>query len=192
MQEIEVKFLNVDPEAIEAKLAAIGARKVGEYFYRRQVFDYPDWRLNADHSWLRLRDEGDQITLSFKKRLGVKADGGNDDGMEETEIIVSDFGKTAELFLRLGLVNKHYVENRRRRWQKDGVEFDLDFYPDLEPYLEIEAPSQELVEAAIGWLGLDPAEQKVFSTNQIYKLKGRSVADYTRITFEGWVKKDKK
>lgn len=189
MEEIEVKFLNVNPAELADKFLAIGAKKVGEYFYRRRVFDYPDWRLNAEHSWLRLRDEGDKITLSFKKRLGAKTDGGNDDGMEETEIVVDNFDKTAELFLKLGFVEKHYMENKRTRWVKDGVEFDLDTYPKLEPYLEIEAPSWEKIEEAIKWLGLNPEDKKMFSANQIYKLKGIIVADYLKITFDGLVKR---
>ncbi len=122
-EEIEVKFLNVNPTSLEAKLLEAGAGKVGDFFYRRRVFDYPDWRLDKAHSWLRLRDEGEKITLSFKKRLGAeKHDGtGNDDGMEETEIIVNDFEKTAQLLLGIGFIEKHYVEisapvGLRRAW----------------------------------------------------------------------------
>lgn len=189
-EEIEVKFLNINKEEIEQKLKAIGAEKVGEYFYRRRVFDYPDWRLDKAGSWLRLRDEGEQITLSFKKRLGMDhSGGGKDEGMEEVEIKVSDFDVTTELILKLGFIEKHYAENRRIRWAKDGVEFDLDFWPSLEPYLEIEAPSWEKVDQAIGWLGLNPADKKIFSTHQVYALKGIDVNDYVRLTFDGLVKK---
>jgi len=148
MEEIEVKFLNIDPEAIQKKFADIGAKKSGEYFYRRRVFDYPDWRLDKQGAWLRLRDEGDRITLSFKQRLGIKSHDGSesDDGMEEVEIIVDDFDKTALLLVRIGFVEKHYAENKRIRWVKDEVEFDIDTFPELEPYLEIEARSWEKID----------------------------------------------
>ena len=65
------------------------------------MFDYPDWRLDKAASWLRLRDEGERITLSFKKRLGISTHDGttNDAGMKEIEIEVSDFDKTAILLL---------------------------------------------------------------------------------------------
>ena len=191
MEEIEVKFLNIDPEAIQKKFADIGAKKSGEYFYRRRVFDYPDWRLDKQGAWLRLRDEGDRITLSFKQRLGIKSHDGNesDDGMEEVEIIVDDFDKTALLLVRIGFVEKHYAENKRIRWVKDEVEFDIDTFPELEPYLEIEARSWEKIDEAILWLDLNPADKKIFSANQIYALKGINVADYARITFDGMLKK---
>lgn len=192
-EEIEVKFLNVSPASLEAKLLEAGAEKAGDFFYRRRVFDYPDWRLDKANSWLRLRDEGEKITLSFKKRLGAeKHDGtGNDDGMEETEIIVNDFEKTAQLLLGIGFIEKHYVENKRTRWTKDGVEFDIDTYPELEPYLEIESDSWQKIDEAIVWLGLNSADKRIFSTNQIYKMKGMTVGDYVRITFEGLVKREK-
>ena len=68
MEEIEVKFLDINPAAIQERLKNIGANKVGQYFYRRRVFDYPDLRLDKQGAWIRLRDEGDKITLTFKQR----------------------------------------------------------------------------------------------------------------------------
>ena len=193
MQEIEVKFLNIDQDKLQMKLAEIGARKIGEYFYRRRVFDYPDWRLDKAASWLRLRDEGDRITLSFKKRVGADAhDGTTDDvGMDEIEIEVNDFDKTATLILGVGFIEKHYAENKRIRWTKDEVEFDIDTYPELEPYLEIEAPTWEQIDKAIEWLGLRPVDKRIFSANQVYALKGINVGDYTRLAFDGLIKRGK-
>ncbi len=194
MEEIEVKFLNIDPVKIEKKLRDIGAEKVGDFSYRRRVFDYPDWRLDKKGSWLRLRDEGDRVTLSFKQRLGMAGKGsdGNDSGMEETEIIVNDFVTTAQLILKLGFIEKHYAENKRTRWVKDGVEFDIDTYPALEPYLEIEALTWTKIDEAIAWLGLDQKDKKIFSANQVYALKGIKVGDCVRLTFaEGAVKRPK-
>lgn len=190
MEEKEVKFLNINPEKIQEKLKLIGAEKIGEFFYRRRVFDYPDLRFNKEGAWVRLRDEGKRITLAFKKRLGVQTHDGttSDEGMEEIEIEVSDFEKTALLLQKLGFMEKFYEEQKRTQWKKDGVEFDIDLWPGLEPYLEIEAPSWEEVDMAIRLLGLNPEDKKIFSTNQVYKLKGINELDYKRITFaEGLV-----
>lgn len=189
--EYEVKFLNINPEGLQRTLAAIGAHKVGEFFYRRSVFDYPDWRLDKDTSWLRLRDEGDQVTLTYKKRIGAKAHDGStqDEGMEELEVVVSDFAEMHHILLRLGFIEKHYVENRRIRWRKGAVEFDIDTYPALAPYLEIEGKSWEAVDGAISELGLNPKDKNIFSANQVYALSGITVAEYTRFTFDGLVKR---
>ncbi len=192
-EEIEVKFLNINPAELEKKLTVIGAKKVRDFFYRRRVFDYPDWRLDKNGGWLRLRDEGDRIALAFKQRLGFQDHEGltNDSGMREVEVEVNDFEKTATLLLDLGFVEKHYAENKRTRWEKDGVEFDIDIWPELEPYLEIEADSWEKVDEAIKELGLNPADKKIFSANQIYVQKGIKVGEYSRLAFDGLVKRGK-
>ena len=192
MEEIEVKFLNINPEEIQKKLEKIGAKKVGEYFYRRRVFDYPDFRLDKQGAWIRVRDEGDKITLNLKRRLGVKTHDGttSDEGMEEIEIIVSDFEKTAAFLLAVGFIEKFYQETKRIRWMKGDIEFDIDTWPQLNPYLEIEAPSWGKIDEAIKMLGLNIKDKKIFSTNQIYKLKGINELDYKRIAFDGFVKRE--
>ena len=191
MEEIEAKFLNIDIAATEAKLSALGATKVGEYFYRRRVFDYPDLRLHHQGAWIRLRDEGERVTLAFKKRLGISANDGttSDQSMQEVEVAVDDFDKTATLLQSIGLQEKFYEENKRVRWVKGEVEFDIDTWPALPPYLEIEAPSWSQVDEAAAALGLNPADKKIFSTLQIYSLAGIDELAHSRITFDGLVKK---
>ncbi|MDR3558055.1 MAG: class IV adenylate cyclase [Candidatus Pacebacteria bacterium] len=193
MEEIEVKFLNIDPTQMADKLVKIGAKKAGDYFYRRQVFDYPGFTLDAQGAWLRLRDEGDKVTLGYKQRLEAKSEDGSiaDGGMKEVEVVVSDFDKTKELILSLGLIEKFYQENKRTRYTKGGVEFDIDVWPELEPYIEIESDSMEKIDKAIQELGLDPAEKKIFTNHQMYKMKGIDMLDYIRVTFDGFEKRKK-
>lgn len=191
MEEIEVKFLNINPKVIEEKLKNIGAEKTFEKIYRRKTFDYPDLRLDKKGSWIRLRDEGDKITLTFKQRLGITAHNGeaNDKSMEEIEITVNDFEETAKFLSAVGFKEKGYQENRRIRYQLNNIEFDIDFWPCLEPYLEIEASSWQEIDKAVAMLGLNPSEKRIFSTTQIYRLKGIDTNDYKEITFERLVKK---
>jgi adenylate cyclase class 2 len=191
MEEIEVKFLDIDVDEIQKKLKAIGAEKVGDYFYRRRTFDYPDLRLMKQGAWLRLRDEGDRVTLALKQRLGMVSFDGktNDTGMYETEVIVSDFDKTAELLNLLGFKEKFYQENKRIRWRKGSTEFDIDIWPRIKPYLEIEAQSWADIDTATLALGFDPKDRKIFSTQQVYRLNGIDENDYQRMTFDEFVKK---
>ncbi len=193
MEEIEVKFLNINVDELTQKLESLGAQKMFDKNYRRKVFDYPDLRLNEDNAWVRVRDEGDKITLSYKKRLNTSAHDGssNDGGMEEIELEVSDFDKMAVFFEKIGLALKFYEENRRIRYELDGIEFDIDFWPGLEPYLEIEAKSWEDIDKAIQILDLNPEDKKVFSTFQIYQMKGINPLDYIENTFAGMVKRAK-
>ncbi|MDP2676064.1 MAG: CYTH domain-containing protein [bacterium] len=185
MEEIELTYINIDKNEIEKKLIELGGRKIGDYHYRRIVFDYPDFRLDKQAAWVRLRDESDKITLAFKQRLGEnlrdKLDG--DEGMYERETIVKDFDATREILLKIGLIEKMYQENKRTRYILDGVEYDIDTWPLLDPYLEIEGPSWDKVYETVEKLGLKKEDGKKFSTNQIYRLKGLDDRNYTKLTF---------
>ena len=191
-EEIEAKWLDINPEEVEKKLIDLGAKKEFDTNYRIRVFDYPDLRLNSDHSWLRLRDEGDKVTLTFKKRLGVKADGSNDDGMKEHEVVVSDFEETAEILLLVGLVQKYYEEKRRIRYRYQDIEYDIDFYPGLDPYLEIETVSWKRVDEGAKLLGLNSDEKVILTNSQLFKKKGIDMLDYSEFRFSGLVKREQK
>jgi adenylate cyclase class 2 len=185
MEEIELTYIDLDIDKLLAALTSNGAEKVGDYHYRRIVFDYPDFRLDKEAAWVRLRDEGDKVTFTFKQRLGKNLDSllGDDDGMYECETVVQDFDATREILLKIGLIEKMYQENKRTRYILDGVECDIDTWPLLDPYLEIEGKSWDEVRAVAQKLGLQPEDGQKFSTNQIYRLKGLDDRNYTRLTF---------
>src|SRR3989344_728576 len=185
MEEIELTYIDIDKDKIEKKLLELGVEKVGDYHYRRIVFDYPDFRLDKQAAWVRLRDEGDKVTFTFKQRLGEnlrdKLDG--DEGMYERETIVEDFDATREILLKIGLIEKMYQENKRERYILNGVECDIDTWPLLDPYLDIEGKNWDEVYDLVEKIGLKREDGKKFSTNQIYRLKGLDDRNYTKLTF---------
>jgi len=67
MEEFEIKFLEINVPELEKKLIQIGAKKIGEYDYVRAVFDYPVFRLDTNNGWIRLRTDGKETTLTYKK-----------------------------------------------------------------------------------------------------------------------------
>ncbi|GAA4903941.1 adenylate cyclase class 2 [Stackebrandtia albiflava] len=139
--EYEAKVLEVDPEAITDAVRALGGRLVGEARQRRFVYDI----VPGDESrWIRLRDDGTRVTLAVKE---IAHDG--IDGTTETEIVVDDFDTAAALLRRAGHSPKSYQENDRTSFVLDGVRLDLDRWPGIPPYLEIEGSStREVVETA--------------------------------------------
>jgi adenylate cyclase, class 2 len=185
MEEFEITYINIDTKEIEKKLLELGAKKEGDFHYKRIVFDYPDFSLDKNASWVRLRDEGDKITLTFKKRIRKKINNNldGDEGMYEQEVVVDDFEKTHQLLLDIGLIEKMYQENKRTRYLLNGVECDIDTWPLLDPYLEIEGENWEDVYKTAAILGLKKEDAKKFSTNQIYRLKGMDDRNYTKLTF---------
>ena len=192
-QEFEVKFLEINPKEVEQKLVKLGAKKVFDKVFRVRIFDYPDLRLHNDAAWFRVRDEGDKITMAFKKRLGIDTTGkANDLGMQEHEVEVNDFETACNIMFSLGLIQKFYEEKRRIRYLLDNLEFDIDHCPGIKPFLEIEAPSWEKVDKAISLLDLDPKDKKVCSAYQIYETHGINMLEYEEFRFDSLVKRKKK
>ncbi|MGD8373321.1 MAG: class IV adenylate cyclase [Candidatus Woesebacteria bacterium] len=134
--EVEVKFLNVDHDKIRENLQANGAQLVLPMrTMRRVIMDYPDWRLQSQSSYVRVRDEGDKITLTYKRfdELSI-------DGAKEVQTHVQDYQTTVELLSHLGLVVTSTQQTRRETWQMGECEVVLDEWPWLKPYIEIEGP----------------------------------------------------
>ena len=189
MEEIEVKFLEINTAQIENKLRELGASKVFDFLYKRRVFDFPSMSLEANNSWLRLRDEGDKITLTYKRRFGVGEDKLKDGGMHEVEVNVSDFDVTANLLKSIGMKEKFYEENKRVKYVIDDVEFCVDTWPLIPTYLEIEGKSWNSVEKFAQMLGLNWSDHIKCSTMQIYEHYGFNENDYSILTFEEQRKK---
>lgn len=176
MEEIEVKFLDINVKEIEKKLRSLGAKKIAIKNFKRVVFDFPGWPMDKRYEWLRLRTDGKETTLTFKRmQIGKRLD--------EYEVGVSDFDKTRELIHQLGLIEKRYQENKRISYGLDGVEVDIDFYPMIPAYLEVEAPTKKKLKSVVEKLGFNIKDGKIFSAKQVYELYGINENDYQEITF---------
>ncbi len=191
MEEFEIKFLEVDVAELEKKLRGIGAEKVAEYNYSRALFDYPDFRMNKVESWIRLRTDGKETTLTYKQSIKEKEDDMNskDVGMKEIEVIVDNYEKTFEILKAIGLVVKREEKNRRIRYKKDDVVFDIDSWPFIPTYLEIESSSYEKAEKVARELGFNPEIGLIGTAATVYKKYGINKDEYSSITFEKMIKK---
>ena len=162
--EFEVKILEIDVDRIISKLEALGARKVAEREMKRLVYDFNPKR---DNSWVRLRSDGEKTTLTIKE---IHND--DIDGTKEIEIIVDDFDKTNLILEKLGYVAASYQENRRISYRLDNVDIDIDFWPRIPAYLEIEGDSVEAVEYIVKKLGFKMSQTTSINTRKVYKIYG--------------------
>lgn len=149
--EIEAKFLGINREVMRAKLRALGAVcKVPRRTMRRKVYDYPDERLDRIGAWVRVRDEGTVVTVSYKQQQSRGLH-----GTKEVILTVDGFDAADQFLMALGLVQKAYQETKRESWQLGEVHVDLDEWPWIRPYMEIEGPSERSVRTVANELGLD-------------------------------------
>jgi len=153
--EIEVKFLDAPHDKVREQLKRVGADcKHSVRLMRRAIIDYPDRRLQKGlaGAWssVRVRDEGDRVTCTYKH---VASDG--NDTMHEIEFTVSSYENAIEFFKAIGLDVYAEQETKRETWQLGDVKVELDEWPWLPPYIEIEGPSEEMVCQVAEKLGYD-------------------------------------
>lgn len=191
MEEIEAKFLDIDKENIIKKLISLDALEVfSNRSFFRSVYDYPDLRLsNEKTAWLRVRDEGDKVTMTYKQRFGVNENMLQDGGINEIEVEVSDFEQTKKILEAIGLKEKFYEEQIRTKYMVDEVEVCIDEWPLLKPYMELEGTSFEQLKKVANKLDLDWDTHVKTSTMQVYELNGINENDYSILTFDKQVKK---
>lgn len=147
--EIEAKWLNIDHDEFRKVLRQAGAKlEHTERLTRRRHFDNPEMRVKS--GWIRVRDEGDKITLSYKEMASRSLH-----GMSEINIVVDDFDKTCRLITTLGFKFKNDRETKRESWKLDGAEIELDTWPWVPSFIEVEAPTEEIFKAMVSKLGLD-------------------------------------
>lgn len=173
--EFEVKILNINVDEIVAKLNSLGAIKVGEKMQKRFVYDFKPKKLN---SWVRLRTNGQKTTLTVKEIENDKID-----GTKEIEIIVDDFDKTNLLLEKLGYIHKGHQENKRISYILDGVEIEIDFWPMIPPYLEVEGNSIQEVERMVKLLGYELSQTTSINSLEIYKENGIDIESIKELVF---------
>jgi adenylate cyclase class 2 len=153
-QEIEVKVLDVNKEAVAAKLMLIGARKLQEIRLSVDWYGPKNLTHAGDDPWyLRVRStSGGKSELSWKS---LAKHVGNTRQSEEINFDVSDPKAAGELLRALNLELYAHQEKDRTSWQFKNWRFDLDQYPGMPAYLEIEGESESHVAEAIALLELE-------------------------------------
>lgn len=182
--EYEATFVEVDKEEIKERLKKVGAKLVKpEFFQKRVVFNLPKGHENGN-AWLRVRDEQDKITMSYKE-----INGDNIEDQKEINLVINSFKEGEEILEAVGCQKKAYQETKREIWQLDNVEICIDEWPFLEPFVEIEGKSEKEVKKVSKKLGFDYSKAWFCATGMIYSKKYNIPCEIidnkiSRITFD--------
>ncbi len=159
--EIEERILEVDKDKIIKKLEELKATKVGEWYQKRYVYDFIPKR---ESEWIRLRTNGIETTLTYKN---VEAN--TIDGTKELEIIVSDFDNTNEMLQVLGYTPRAYQENKRIRYILNDIEIDIDSWPLIPTYMELEGNNIDTIKEIEKLLEIDENKITALNCQDIYE-----------------------
>ncbi len=150
--EIETKVLDIDVPAIRAALESNGARKIRE---TRLVVDWyrPIGTKEGSDPWyLRIRSYSDGThEATWKARSEVV---GIARKHKEINFTVNDPAALADLFQELGLECYAHQEKDRVSYALNDWRFDIDTYPGMPSYVEIEGSSDAHIREALALFGL--------------------------------------
>lgn len=175
--EIEVKFIDVDIDDVRQRLKSAGAKLEQPMRDMRRALIEEEHHA-AENMFIRIRDEGDKVTLCLKKKT-KSLEESTIDSTYEIETTVGDFDKTLEIFRVAGWHYMTYQESRRETWRLGEVEVVIDEWPWLKPYIEIEGPDEASVRQAADQLGYDWSKAMFGSVDVIYNRK------YPQMTVRG-------
>lgn len=159
--ENEARALMINEEEVLKKIKNRSLQFVSAEFQKRYVYDF---NPPVKGKWIRLRTDGKKTTLTIKEILDNSIS-----GTKEIEIYVSDFIKTNEILNELGYLPRSFQENFRIEFKNDVASFDVDFWPEIAPYLEIESTSKELVEEFFKEFGYTLEQITAINVDSIYK-----------------------
>jgi len=180
--EYEATFPNIDKDEMRRKLKKVRAELVRPEFLQKRIPFYLPNGNEIDGGFLRVRDEGDKITLTLKV-----VDGDQIYNQKEIMLVVDDFDTAVKFLKDIGCTEKSYQETRRELWKLGGVEIMLDEWPFLEPLVEIEGESEEAVKKVSEKLGFDYKNALFCTVDKIYAKKynisNKTVNRISRLTF---------
>ncbi len=135
-REIETRFLEIDKDALIQKLVELGAVDCGEERLDETIFHAADGSWVGKRKFVRLRKSKNKITLAYKENREQTID-----STREIEFEVSDTAKCSEFLEKLGLGAMRTVEKYRHTFTFGDVTLDIDTWPKIPPYVEIEGPT---------------------------------------------------
>lgn len=153
VHEVETKVLDVDAAYVAKTLEAAGAEKILETRLLVDWFRLKGTKEGTDPWFLRIRTQADGIAeITWKGKsdtLGVSRK------HREINFHSTQPAKVRELFGVLGFEQYAYQEKDRTSWTFKSWRFDLDKYPGMPAYLEIEGRSEKHIKEAIALLKLE-------------------------------------
>lgn len=140
--------------------------------------------------WIRLRKtiektqdkKIESVTLTVKHIL--KANETNIQQMQETEIRVNSFEETNELLEKIGFFHRSYQEKKREKYILNEHEIDIDTWPGIPTYFEVEGKDKKDLEEILNILGYSFDDAISCTVDEIYRKIGMDINNMSELKFE--------
>jgi adenylate cyclase, class 2 len=140
------------------------------------------------NKWVRLRKDDEGTTLAvkqiFKRRVrnGIREHSLAD--VKEIELGIEDFSKAKDLLQELGFFHKNYQEKKRTSYTlHNEIKIEIDEWPLIPPYLEIEGPESESIYQTVDQLGYKKDDVKIMNADDVFSFYGLNMYSYKELRF---------
>jgi adenylate cyclase class 2 len=147
-----------------------------------EVNEYLKKYRNNSKKWIRLRQSNAKTTLAVKHIL--KPNDTKIQQMLETEIEVPSIKEANALLEALGFSYKSYQEKNRVTYKLDGYDIDIDTWPNIPVYFEVEGNTEEEIDKVLKKLGYSIKDAISCTADEVYAMYGKSHFDKRELKFE--------
>lgn len=138
------------------------------------------YKINPN-KWIRLRKSNDKIELTTK-HVFEKSDM-EVQNVEEREVNTSSFEETNSILESIGIVKRSYQEKIRYSFKLNGADIEIDLWPMLKPYMEIECDDIDVIKNIIAELSFEDKEIVSINTQQLYRKIGIDLQEMSELKF---------
>lgn len=138
--------------------------------------------LINSNKWVRLRDTNGNVTLTVKHVFDKNTD--SVQKVAEYEIKVSSVEETDKLLVALGFAKRNVQEKIRTQYKYKDAEIDIDQWPKLKPYIEIESDNTDLYQEIIDGCEFGDREIVSCNTEDLYRRIGINSRETPELLFE--------
>ena len=177
--EIEVRFLEIDKEALIQKLKNLGAIDLEEDLLTETIFydKQGEW-LKDKQKFIRIRSNKSGSLLTYKHHFQRSST-----GTKEIELNISDPLKATDFLSELGYPPFRQQEKKRHSFLLNNCVVDIDTWPKIPTYLEIEGQSEEALKQTATMMGLDWSDAVFLDAGaviaEIYKIPVHTLKYFT-------------
>jgi len=151
--EIETKVLDIDADKVIESLISLKAEKTQETMLVVDWYRIKGVKEGEDPWFLRIRSYSDgRHEVTWKAKSDIL---GTARKHKEINFNIEEPEKLSDLFEEIGLERYAHQEKKRISFSLKDWNFDIDQYPKMPAYMEIEGTSEENVKEAIRLLGLE-------------------------------------
>jgi adenylate cyclase class 2 len=177
-KEIETRFLDINKDELVRKLVSLGAVDKGEEKLEEIIFHATDLSWVGKRKFVRLRKTKGKIILTYKENAAQTVD-----SAQEIEFEVSDLGKCLEFFGKIGLVPIRRLEKYRHTFRFSDTTIDIDTWPKIPAYVEVEGSSVGAIKKACAAMDMDWEKRFDGDAREVFRHYGYDLDNITVITF---------